>query len=196
MLNLISNSSAFVFKWFRLLYGHDKDSLSKVLMFVQSHAQTCLLSSTIFYHITCSKCDLRRVCSEFLKSVEWIRYNVPIKNIKSTSIIRAFLDIMSIITAEILIHQSVKAILYIVTILFMFNWQLKCTSELSNYTTKVFFAWLCLIKTSFANVCIHRMHVLDHARQILWALSCTLGTFFSDSVIHDVTDIVLNCRVF
>ena len=81
MLNFISNSSAFVLKRFRLLYGRDKDSLSKVLMFVQSHAQTVLLSSTIFYHITCFKCDLCRVCSEFLKSVEWIRYNVPIKSI-------------------------------------------------------------------------------------------------------------------
>ena len=70
-----------------------------------------------FYHITCFKCDLCRVFSEFLKSVEWIRYNVPIKSIKSTYIIRAFLDIMSIITPEIFIHHSVKAILYMVTIL-------------------------------------------------------------------------------
>ena len=117
MLNFISNSSAFVIKRFRLLYGRDKDSLSKVLMFVQSHAQTSLLSSTIFYHISCFKCDLCQVCSEFLKSVEWIRYNVPIKSIKSIHIIRAFLDIMSIITPKILIHHSVKVILYIVTIL-------------------------------------------------------------------------------
>ena len=48
MLNFISNSSAFVSKRFRLLYGRDKDSLSRVLMFVQSHAQTFLLSSSIF----------------------------------------------------------------------------------------------------------------------------------------------------
>ena len=116
MLKFISNSSAFVLKRFRLLYGRDKDSLSKVLMFVQSHAQTFLLSSTIFYHITSFKCDLCQVCSEFLKSVEWIRYNVPIKSLKLTYIIRAFLDIMSIITPEILIHRSVKAILYTVTI--------------------------------------------------------------------------------
>ena len=47
-LNFISNSSAFVWKPFRLLYGRDKDSLSEALMFVQSHAQTFLLSSTIF----------------------------------------------------------------------------------------------------------------------------------------------------
>ena len=110
-----------------------------------------------FYHITCFKCDLCRVCSEFIKSVEWIRYNVPIKSMKSTYIIRAFLDIMSL-------------------------WQLKCTSDVSNYTTKVFFAWLYLIKTSFANVCIHRMHVRDHTRHILRALSWTLGTYFSDSI--------------
>ena len=57
------------------------------------------------------------VCSEFLKSVKWIRYNIQIKSIKSTHIIRAFLDIMSIITPEISIHHSVKAILYMVTIL-------------------------------------------------------------------------------
>ena len=65
---------------------------------------------------------------------------------------------------------------------FMFNWQLKCKSDVSNYTTKVFFAWLYLIKTSFANVCIHRMHVRDHARHILRALSWTLGAYFCDSV--------------
>ena len=64
----------------------------------------------------------------------------------------------------------------------MFNWQLKCTSDVSNYTTKVFFAWLYLIKSSFANVCIHRMHVRDHAPHILRALSWTSGTYFSDSV--------------
>ena len=65
---------------------------------------------------------------------------------------------------------------------FMFNWQLKCTSDVSDYTTKVFFAWLYLMKTLFANVCIHRMHVRDHARHILRALSRTLGTYFSDPV--------------
>ena len=116
MLNFISNLSAFVLKRFWLLYGRDKDILFRILMFVQCHAQTFLLSSTIFYHITCFKCDLCRVCCEFLKSVEGIRYNVPIKSIKSTYIIRAFLDIMSIITPEILIHHSVKAILYMMTI--------------------------------------------------------------------------------
>ena len=36
---------------------------------------------------------------------------------KSTYIIRAFLDIMSIITPEILIYDSVKASLYMMTIL-------------------------------------------------------------------------------
>ena len=39
------------------------------------------------------------------------------KSIKSAYIIRAFSDIMSIITPEILIRHSVKAILYMVTIL-------------------------------------------------------------------------------
>ena len=48
MLNFIFNASAFVLKRFRLLYGRDKDSLSKVIKFVQSHAKTFLLSSTIF----------------------------------------------------------------------------------------------------------------------------------------------------
>ena len=181
MLNCISNTSAFVLERFWLLYGRDKDSLSNALMFVQSHAQTFLLSSTIFYHITCFKCDLCRVCSEFLKSVEWIRYNVPIKSIKSTYIIRAFLDIMSIITPKILIHHSVKSYL-VHGDHFMFNWQLKCTSEVSNYTTKVFFAWLYLIKTLFVNARIHRMYVRDHARHILWALSWTSGTYFSDFI--------------
>ena len=131
------------------------------------------------YHITCVKCDLCRVCSEFLNAVVWIRYNVPIKSIKSTYIIRAFLDIMSIITPEILIHDSVKSYL-VHDDHFMFNWQLKCMSGVSNYTTKVFFAWLYLIKTSFANICIHRIHVRDHARHILRALSWTLGTYFTD----------------
>ena len=178
MLNFISNSSAFVLKWSGLLYGRDKVSLSKVLMFVQSHAQTFLLSSTIFYHITCSKCDLCRVCSEFLKSVEWIRYYVPTKSIKLTYIIRAFYvhhnarKFNSSISKSYLVHCDH----------FMFDWQLKCTSDVSNYTTKVFFAWLYLIKTPFAYVCIHRMHVRDHARHILRALSWTLGTYFSDFV--------------
>ena len=135
MLNFISNSSAFVLKWSGLLYGRDKDSLSKVLMFVQSHAQTFLLSSTIFYHITCSKCDLCRVCSEFLKSVEWIRYYVPTKSIKLTYIIRAFYvhhnarKFNSSISKSNLVHCDH----------FMFDCQLKCTSDVSNYTTKVFF---------------------------------------------------------
>ena len=87
MLNIISNSSAFVLKQFRLLYGRDKDSLSEVLMFVQSHAHTFLLSSTIFITSHALNVKLCRVCNEFLKSVEWIRYNVPIK---STYIIQAF----------------------------------------------------------------------------------------------------------
>ena len=78
----------------------------------------------------------------------------------------------------------------------MFNWQLKCTSDVSNYTTKVFFVWLHLIKTPFANVCIHRMHVRDHARHILRALSWTLGTYLSDSLMPRCADIVLNRRVF
>ena len=158
-----------------------KDSLSKVLMFVQSHAQTSLLSSTIFYHITCFKCDLCQVCSEFLKSVEWIRYNVPMKSIKSIHIIRAFFrhyvhhkarNFNSSFSKSYLVHRDH----------FVFNWQLKCTYDVSNYTTKVFFAWLYLIKTSFVNVCIHPMHVRDHARHILRALSWTLGTYFSDSL--------------
>ena len=70
-----------------------------------------------FYHITCFKCDKCQICSEFLKTVEWIRYNVQIKSIIKTYVIRAFLDIMSIITPDISIHHSVKAILYMVTIL-------------------------------------------------------------------------------
>ena len=181
MLNFVSNSLAFVLKRFRLLYGHDKDSHSKVCMFVQSHAQTFLLSSTLLYHITCFKYDLCRVCSEFLKSVEWICYNVPIKSIKSTYIIRAFLDILSIITPKIFNSSFSKSYL-VHGDHCMFNWQLKCTSDVSNYTTKVFFVWLYLIKTSFANVCIHHMHVGDHARHILRALSWILDIYFSDSV--------------
>ena len=61
MLSLISNSSTFVSKRFHLLHGGDKDILSRVLMFVQSHLQTFLLLSTIFYHTACFKCDLCRV---------------------------------------------------------------------------------------------------------------------------------------
>ena len=89
-----------------MLYGRDKDRLSKVLMFVQSHAQICY--QQFFYLSTFFKCDLWRVCIEFLKSVEWIRYNVPIKTMKSTCIIRAFLDIIIIIKPEILIQLAVK----------------------------------------------------------------------------------------
>ena len=182
MLNFIPNSSAFVLKRFRLLYGRDKDSLSKVFMFVQSHAQTFLSSSTIFYHITCFKCDLCRVCSEFLKSVERIRYNVPMKSIKSTynsGVFRHYVhhnarNFNSSFSKSYFVHGD--------HFMAIFNWQLKCTSDVSNYTTKLFFAWLYLIKISFANFCIHRMHVRDHARHILQALSWTLGTYFSDSV--------------
>ena len=122
MLNFISNSSAFLLKRFRLLYGRDKDSLSKVFMFVQSHAQTFLLSSTIFCHITCFKCDLCGVCGEFLKSVEWTCHNVPIKSIKPTYIIRACLDIMSVVNARNFNSSFTKSYL-VHGDHFMFNWQ-------------------------------------------------------------------------
>ena len=48
MLNFISNSSIFVLKRFRLLYGRDKDSLSKAILFIQSHAQTFLFHQQFF----------------------------------------------------------------------------------------------------------------------------------------------------
>ena len=149
--------------------------LSKVTPKLSCYHQQFFITSHAF------QCDLCRVCSEFLKSVEWIRYNVPIKSIKSTYIIRAFFrhyvhhnarNFNSSFSKSYLVHGDH----------FMFNWQLKCTSDVSNYTTKVFFAWLYLIKTSFADVCIHRMYVRDHARHILRALPWTLGTYFSDSV--------------
>ena len=55
MLDIFFYSLSLVLKRFRLLndmYERDKDSLSKVLMFVQSHAQNFLLPSTILYNTT------------------------------------------------------------------------------------------------------------------------------------------------
>ena len=177
MLNVISNSSAFVLKRSRLLYGRDKDSLAKVDMFVQSHAQTFLLSSTIFYHITCFKCDLCRVCSKFLKSVEWIRYNVPILeihkiNMYHSDIFRHYVhhnarNFNSSFSKSYLVHGDH----------FMINWQLKCTSDVSNHTTNVFFAWLYLIKTSFVNVCIHRIHILKTTFHIIFLFSLVITMY-------------------
>ena len=79
MLNFISNSSTFVLKRSQLLHGRGKDSLSKVLMSVQRHIQTFLPSSTNFYHTTCFKYDLCRVCSGIFKLVNWMHYISPNK---------------------------------------------------------------------------------------------------------------------
>ena len=65
---------------------------------------------------------------------------------------------------------------------FIFNWQLDYTSDLLNCPSRVFFlAWLFLFKTLIANVFMHRIHVRDHDRHILRALSWISGTHFSNS---------------
>ena len=177
MLNFISNLSAFALKRFRLLYGRDKDSLFRVLMFVQCHAQTLLLSSTIFITSHALNVMYAEFAVNFSKQSceSAIIHKI---NIYHSGVFRHYVHHNARNFNSFSRHKS-----YLVhDDHFMFNWQLKCTSGVSNYTTKVFFAWLYLIKTSFANVCIHRIHVRDHARHILRALSRTLGTYFTDSL--------------
>ena len=87
---------------------------------------------------------------------------------------------MSIITPEILIHHSLKSTLCMVTILFQLAVKLQVLC-VKLHVLDVF-AWLFLIKTLFANICMHRMHVREHTPDILRALSWTLGTYFSNSL--------------